>query len=158
MSIDFVYTVKCQNSSILNNSVKCDYSFNVKNSFISNNSVQHKYTVYLSKTFLFQAILFSQTVLIQLSVSMQLVLFKPQIGPYQVLPFRARVDLGAMAIKGNSTFPKAAALLKPHHQIVQCHILDTRWGSLTPLQRSSRCILQPQQTRQGYLDWTSQSG
>ena len=30
ISIDFVYTVKCQNSSILNNSVKCKYSFNVK--------------------------------------------------------------------------------------------------------------------------------
>ena len=39
-----------------------------------------KYTVYLSKTFLFQAIQFSQTVLIQtiqFSTSMQLVLFKP---------------------------------------------------------------------------------
>ena len=39
-----------------------------------------KYTVYLSKTFLFQAILFSQIVLIQtiqFSVSMQLVLFNP---------------------------------------------------------------------------------
>ena len=31
---------------------------------------------------------------------MLLVLFNPQIGPYQVLPLRARVDLGAMAMKG----------------------------------------------------------
>ena len=30
---------------------------------------------------------------------MPLVLFNPLIGPYQVLPRRARVDLGAMAIK-----------------------------------------------------------
>ena len=28
---------------------------------------------------------------------------------------------------------------------------DTRWGSLTPLQRSSRCILQPQTTWQIYI-------
>ena len=28
------------------------------------------------------------------------------IGPYQVLPFQARVHLGAMAMKGYSTFPK----------------------------------------------------
>ena len=38
---------------------------------------------------------------------MQLVLFNPYGGPYQVLPFRARVDLGAVAIKGCSAFPKA---------------------------------------------------
>ena len=35
-----------------------------------------------------------------------------------MLPLRARVDLGAMAMKGYSAFPKAPALLKPHHQIV----------------------------------------
>ena len=40
-----------------------------------------------------------------------LVLFNPWIGPYQVLPFRARVDPGAMAIKGCSTFPKAPVSL-----------------------------------------------
>ena len=38
---------------------------------------------------------------------MLLVLFNPSIGPYQVLPLRARVDLGAMAIEGYSAFPKA---------------------------------------------------
>ena len=48
-----------------------------------------------------------------------------------------------MAMKGYSAFPKALALLEPHH-----HIQDTRWGVLTPLQRSSRCILQPQPTGQ----------
>ena len=39
-----------------------------------------KYTVHLSKTFLFQAIQFSQTILIQIiyfSISIQLVLFNP---------------------------------------------------------------------------------
>ena len=45
-----------------------------------------------------------------------------------MLPLWATVDLGAMAIKGYSTFPKAPALLEPHHQIIYCHIQDTRWG------------------------------
>ena len=47
-----------------------------------------------------------------------LVLFDPQIGPCQVLPRWIRVDLEVMTMKGYSTFPKAPALLEPHHQIV----------------------------------------
>ena len=48
-----------------------------------------------------------------------MVLFDPYIRPYQVLlPLRARVDLGAMAMKGYSAFFKAPALLEPYHQIV----------------------------------------
>ena len=46
---------------------------------------------------------------------MLLVLFNAEIGPYQVLPLRARVYLGAMAMKGYSAFPKAPALMEPHH-------------------------------------------
>ena len=42
--------------------------------------------------------------------------------------FLARVDLGAMAILGYSVFPKAPALLEPHHQIFWCHIRDSRLG------------------------------
>ena len=49
---------------------------------------------------------------------MPLVLFNPWIGPYQKLPRRARVDLGAMAMMVCSVFPKALALLGSHHQIV----------------------------------------
>ena len=49
---------------------------------------------------------------------MQLVLFNPYIGPYQVLPFWTRVDLGAMAMKAYFIFHKAPASLEPHHQIV----------------------------------------
>ncbi len=37
---------------------------------------------------------------------------------YQVLPLRLRVDLGVMAMKGYSAFPKVPALLDIHHQIV----------------------------------------
>ena len=48
------------------------------------------------------------------------------MGPYQVLAVRFRVDQGVMVIKGQSTFLKATGL-EPHHQIVLCHIQDTRW-------------------------------
>ena len=47
-----------------------------------------------------------------------LILFVPEIGPYQVLPLRTSVDLGEMVIKENFAFPKAPASLEPHHQIV----------------------------------------
>ena len=49
-----------------------------------------------------------------------------------------------MAIKGYSTLLKALLLLEPHHQIVLCHIQNTRWWGLTLLQRYNRCIQQPQ--------------
>ena len=44
----------------------------------------------------------------QLSQSLRnnFVLFDPYRGPYQLLPLKARVDLGAMAIKGNPHSPK----------------------------------------------------
>ena len=35
-----------------------------------------------------------------------------------MLPLQFKVYLGAMAMKGYSAFPKAPALLEPHHQIV----------------------------------------
>ena len=52
-----------------------------------------------------------------LSLVHSLVLFDPLIGPYHVLPLRDTVDLGAMAVKGCSAFPKAPVLLEPHNQI-----------------------------------------
>ena len=85
-----------------------------------------------------------------------------------MLPLQTTLDQAAMAMKGYSTFTKPPALLEPHYQIVYCHIQDTRWwgsyryaekqsvystppswlgnrandvGGLTPLWRSSRCIL-----------------
>ena len=54
-----------------------------------------------------------------------------------MLPLLARLDLGAMAMKGYSAFPKAPALLEPHHQIVYCHIQDTRLGGVLPLCREA---------------------
>ena len=53
-------------------------------------------------------------------------------------------------MKRYSAFPKASALLEPHHQIVNviCRTL------FRGLQRSSRCILQPQPT--GQCDYGSE--
>ena len=78
--------------------------------FSINTQFKCKYSLIVKKL-LFKAIQFSQTVLIQtiqFNISMQLVLFDPYTGPYQVLLFW--VDLGAMAIKGWSAFLKV-----PHH-------------------------------------------
>ena len=65
-----------------------------------------------------------------------------------MLPFRARVDLGAMVMKRCSTVPK-----KPQHHrklTISLFSITTRplvgVGVLTPLQRCSWCILQPQPT------------
>ena len=54
-----------------------------------------------------------------------------------MLQFQARVDQGAMAMKGFSAFPKAPALLEPHHQIVYCHIQDTHWWGVLALYREA---------------------
>ena len=45
-----------------------------------------------------------------------------------------------MARKGYSAFPKAPALLEPYHQIVYCHIQDTRWWGVLPLCRGAVSI------------------
>ena len=64
-----------------------------------------------------------------------------------MLPLRSRVDLGAMAMKACSTFPKAPASLEPHHQIFSViYRTLVGGGGLTPRQRCSWCILQPQLT------------
>ena len=62
-----------------------------------------------------------------------------------MLSLRVRVDMGAMAMVGYSTFPKAPGL-EPHHQVILCHAQDTPRGELTPLQRCCRRVLQPQPT------------
>ena len=56
-----------------------------------------------------------------------LVRFDPEIGFYPVLSLWAIVDLGIMAMKEYSGFPKVSALLEPKHKIISCHIQDTRW-------------------------------
>ena len=97
------------------------------------------------KTILFQTI--------QFSVSTQFSSIYTIDMTYQPLSHRVRVDLGAMAIKGCSAFPKSSALLKSHHQIVLCPIQDIGWRSITPLQRCRRCILQSQFTEPPDIRW-----
>ena len=98
----------------------------------------------MSKTYLFQAILFSQTVLIQTiqcSISMQFSSIPPIDRAYLVRPFNARANLEAMAMKGHSAFLEVPASREPNHYIILCHIQNTRYGRLTPLQRCSQCRL-----------------
>ena len=57
--------------------------------------------------------------------------------PYQVLPLQARVDLGAMAMKGYSAFLKAPALLEPDYEIISCHTQYTHLRGVLPLCRKT---------------------
>ena len=59
---------------------------------------------------LFQTIQFSLNYLFALNLNVKQF--------YQRLPLWVRVDLRVMVMMGYSTFPKAPALLEPHHQIV----------------------------------------
>ena len=73
---------------------------------------------------------------------------------------QARVDLGFRAMKEYPAFLKIPALLEFPHQIVSCHIQQTRLEGLTPLQKCSRYILQPKPAGQlidGFLTGTSPS-
>ena len=67
---------------------------------------------------LFLTIQFSISHLFAFSLKCRTVLFNPLIGPYQVLPLWATINLKAITMKGCSAFSKASALLEPHHQIV----------------------------------------
>ncbi len=69
------------------------------------------------QTVLFLTIQFNRSHLFALSLC-QTVLFDPLIISYQMLPLQVRVDLGAMAMKEYSAFPKAPAFLEPRPQIV----------------------------------------
>ena len=66
-----------------------------------------------------------------------------RISNNSMLPPRVRVDLGAIAMKEYSTFPRAPALLKPQHQIFSVISMTlVRGGGSSLLQMCSRCILQ----------------
>ena len=77
-----------------------------------------RYTQLKDQTFLFLTVQFSIKPFVCSQFKCQTVLFDSYIGPFQVLPFQARVDLGGMAMKGYSAFPKAPTLLEPHYQTV----------------------------------------
>ena len=107
----------------------------------------------MSKTFLFQAIQFTQT--IQVSISILLVLFNPLIGPYQVLPLRAGVDLEQWQWRGTPHFPKLQHWWNFTIRLFSVISRTLVRGGLTPLQRCSQCILQPKLTGQS-VHWGNQ--
>ena len=102
MSVIYLHSVKCQTSSI------------------SNNSVLHKHIV-------------------------QFNLIHRQ-DANQVQTLQARVNLGAMAKKGYSAFPRAPVLLEPHHQIIQYHIQEIQcgWGVLPLCREAVSVFCKPQ--------------
>ena len=53
------------------------------------------------------------------------------MGPYQVVPLLARMDLGTMAMKGYFAFPKSSGLLEL--QLTDCLVSyqEIHWGSIT---------------------------
>ena len=59
------------------------------------------------------------------------------MGPNQVLPLGLRVDLGVMAMEGYSAFPKAPALMEPHHQVVYSVISRALVVRILPLSRDA---------------------
>ena len=72
------------------------------------------------------------------------------MGPYQMLPLQARVDLGAMAMKGYSAFPEAPGT-SPSHCLVS--YLGHSSGEFLPLCRGAVSVFYspPQPTGQlGY--------
>ena len=65
-----------------------------------------------------------------------------------MLPLRARVDLGAMAMKEYSTFPQISSTAGTSPSDCLVSYPGNSLEGLTTLQRCSRCILQPQPTGQ----------
>ena len=101
-----------------------------------------KYKVYLWKTFLFQAIQFSQKVLmqiIQFSISTQFNSIWPIDRTLSGATTLSRVDLGTLGMNEYFNFPKAPALLEPHHRIV-CVISRTLVGGRSS-QRLTKVIV-----------------
>ena len=95
----------------------------------------------MTKTFLFQAIQFTQT--IQLSIRMVLVLFNS--GATTLGQSRP----GSNDNEGVLRIPQSSSITGTSPSDCLVSYQDTHWEEgLTPLQRSSRCILQSQPTGQ----------
>ena len=68
-----------------------------------------------------------------------------------MLPLRTTVDLGAMANEGVLSILQRSGITGSSQSDCLVSYQDTRWGSFTPLQRTTRCILQLQPTGQSCL-------
>ena len=71
--------------------------------------------------------------------------------PYQILTLQVRVDLGVMTMKVYSIFPKVSRL-ELYHLMVPCHIQDTHYCGLAPLQKCSRCFYNPSRLSYGVTE------
>ena len=113
--------------------------------YITNNSIKHQSFVYTQlndQTVLFQTIQFSMS-FIYTQFKYKTTLFDLQIEPNQVLPLQARVDLGAMAIKGyrqspsiTGASPSDCLVSYPGHSLVG-------WGSFPSAEMKSVYSIAP---------------
>ena len=115
-----IHTVKWSNSSIYDNpiqhkSTKLNGSKYCYVSLTIQLNISHLFTH--NQTVLFQIVQFILS-FVYTQFKRQAILFDLLIKPYQELPLRSRLDLGAMTMKEYTPFPKAPALLEPLHQIV----------------------------------------
>ena len=110
-------------------------------------STQFKCKYTLSKTFLFQAIQSSQTILI--CVSMQLVLLTHSYGPIRCYNSGPDWTWEQWQWRGAPHSLKLQHYWNLTIRLFSVIYTSLVWGGgLTPLQRSSRCILHPQPTVQ----------
>ena len=79
---------------------------------------------------------------------MQLVLFNTSIGPNQVLPFWARRGPGSNGNEGVLCIPQSSSITGTPPWDCLDSYPGNSLGHLTPLQRCSQCILQPEPTGQ----------
>ena len=63
-----------------------------------------------------------------------------------MLPLRGQSGPGSKGNEGVLCIPQSSRITRTSPSDFLCHIPDTCWGGVTPLQRSSRCILQHQPT------------
>ena len=116
ISINFVYALSNVKIFQFPKFLLTQVQFQCQNSSLSSNSVQHMYADLISKHFYFKKYCLAYVCRLDLLNSIYELNRSNLL--YQVLPLQTRVDLGAIAMKGCSAFPKARALLKSHHQ---CH-------------------------------------
>ena len=117
---------------------------------ITNNSIKHQSFVCTQlndQTVLFLTIQFSICHLFALNLNVKQFYFTHREDSFRCYHFGLKWTWERWQWRSIIAFSKVSALLKPHHQIIQCHIPNTRWvRGLTPLQRCSQCIVHPQPT------------
>ena len=70
-----------------------------------------------------------------------------------MLPHRVRVDLGAMAMKGNSTFPQSSRITGTSTSDCLESYQDTRWGGLTPCREAVSIFYNYSWLDKAWLGW-----